>query len=179
MATHSSILTWRISWTEEPGRLQPIGLRRVRHDWRRLSMHVHRNTVGLPWWLSQFSHSVVSDSLQPYGLQHARLPCPSPTPGADSISCLSSWWCYPTISSSVIRFSSLLQSFPTLVFSNDSVLCFRWPKYYSFSISPSNEYSGLISFRIHWFDLLALQGTLKVFSSTIVQKQFFSTQLSL
>ena len=60
----------------------------------------------------QFSHSVMSNSFQPHGLQHARLPCPSLTPGACSNSCPSSWWCHPTISSSVIPFSSCLQSFP-------------------------------------------------------------------
>ena len=60
----------------------------------------------------QFSHSVVSDSLRPHGLQHDRPPCPSPTPRAYSNSCPLSWWCHPTISSSVIPFSSLLQSFP-------------------------------------------------------------------
>ena len=61
--------------------------------------------------------------------------------------------------------------FPSIrVFSNESVLCIRWPKYWSFSISPFYEYSGLISFRIDWFDLLAVQGSLKVFSSTTVQK---------
>ena len=61
----------------------------------------------------QFSHSVVSDSLQPHELQHARPPCPSPTPGVYSNSCPLSWWCHPTISSSVIPFSSCFQSFPT------------------------------------------------------------------
>ena len=61
----------------------------------------------------QFSCSVVSDSLQPHGLQHDRLPCPSPTPGACSNSCPFSWWCHPTISFSVICFSSCLESFPT------------------------------------------------------------------
>ena len=70
--------------------------------------------------------------------------------------------------------------FPTIrVFSNESVLHIRWPKYWSFSFStsPSNEYSRLISFRIDWFDLLAVQGTLKVFSSTTISKhQFFGTQ---
>ena len=60
----------------------------------------------------QFSCSVMSDSLWPHGLQHTRLPCPSPTLGACSNSCLSSWWCHPTISSSIIHFSSWLQSFP-------------------------------------------------------------------
>ena len=62
--------------------------------------------------ISQFSQSVVSDSLRPHGLQHTRLPCPSTTPGAYTNSCSSSWWCHPTISSSVIPFSSRLQSFP-------------------------------------------------------------------
>ena len=79
-------------------------------------------------------------------------------------SCTSSWWCLPTISSSVIPFSSCLQSFPSIrVFSNESVLPIRWPKHwsFSFSISLSNDCSGLISFRIDWFDLLAVQGTLK------------------
>ena len=116
----------------------------------------------------QFSCSVVSDSLWPHGLQHARLPCPSPTPRACSNSCPSSRWCHPTISSSVVPFSSCLQSFPASggkIFSKffESVLCIRWPKYwsFSFSISPSNEYSWLISFRMDWFDLLAVPGTLK------------------
>ena len=70
--------------------------------------------------------------------------------------------------------------FPRIrIFSNESVLCIRWPKYWSFSISPSNEYSGLISFRTDWFDLLAVQGLSRVFSNTTVQKhQFFGAQLS-
>ena len=73
--------------------------------------------------------------------------------------------------------------FPSIsVFSSESLLCIRWPKYwsFSFSISPSSEYSGLISFRIDWLGLLAVQGTLTVFSNTTVQKhQFFGAQLSL
>ena len=113
----------------------------------------------------QFSRSVMSDSLQPHGLQHARPPCPLPTPWVYSNSCPLSWWCHPTISSSVIPFSSCLQSFPVAsgFFSDESVLPIRWPKYWSFgsSISPSNEYSGLMSFRFEWLDLLAVQGTLK------------------
>ena len=96
----------------------------------------------------QFSHSVVSNCLQPHGLQHARLPCPSPTSRACSNSYPSIRWCHPTISSCHSLF--LLPSiFPSIrVFSNESVLRIRWPKYWSFSfnISPSNEYSGLISF---------------------------------
>ena len=102
----------------------------------------------------------MSDSLQPHGLQHTRLPCPSPTPRVYSNSCPLSRWCRPAISSSVTPVFSHLQSF---LASNESVLCIRWPKDWSFSfcISPSNEYSGLISFRIHWLYLLAVQGTLK------------------
>ena len=110
----------------------------------------------------QSSCSVVSDSLWHHGLQHTRPPCPSPTPGVYSNSCPLSWWCHPTISSCHLLL--LLPSiFPSIrVFSDESALCIRWPKYWSFSFntSPSNEYSGLISFRIDWFDL-AVQGTLK------------------
>ena len=106
----------------------------------------------------------MSNSLWLHGPQHARPPCLSPTPRVYSNSCPLSWWCHSTISSSVIPFSSRLQSFPGIrVFSNESVLCIRWPKYWSFTfnISPSNEYSGLIAFRMDWLDLLAVQGTLK------------------
>ena len=111
----------------------------------------------------QFSCSVMSDSLWPHGLQHTRLPCLSPSPRACSNSCPLSWWCHPTISHSVVPFSSCLQSLLASDFSGESVLCIRWPKYwsFSFSISPHNEYSGLISFKIDWFDLLAVQGILK------------------
>ena len=130
----------------------------------------------------QFSHSVVSDSLQPHGLQHTRPPCPSPTPGACSNSCPLSQWCHPTISSSAIPFSSCLQSFPASgSFSKESVLCIRWPKYWSFSFSTSlsNEYSGLISFRMDWLDLLAVQGTLNKESSPASQfKSINSSVLS-
>ena len=114
--------------------------------------------------LTHFSCSVMSDSLQPHGLKHARPPCPSPTPGVYSNLRPLSQWCHPTISSSVILFSSCLQSFAAFrVFSNQSVFHIRWPKYwsFSFSISPSNEYSGLISFKMDWLGLLAVQRTLK------------------
>ena len=112
----------------------------------------------------QFSRSVVSDSLLPHKSQHTRPSCPSPTPRVYSDSCPSSQWCHPTISSSVVPFSSCPPIPPSIrVFSNESTLCMRWPKYwsFSFSISPSNEYSGLISLRMNWLDLLAVQGTLK------------------
>ena len=112
--------------------------------------------------LVQFSSSVMSNSLWPHGLQHARLPCPSSTPGACSNS-------HPLVMPSnhliLCRPLLLLPSvFPIIrVFSNESVLCIRWPKdwSFSFSTSPSNEYSGLSIFRIDWLDLLAVQGTLK------------------
>ena len=103
----------------------------------------------------------MSDSLGPHGLQHTRPPCSSLSPRVNS--CLSSRWCHPTISSSVTAFS-IPRLFPASgSFSNDLALRIRWPKYwsFSFSISPSNEYSGLICFRIAWLDLPTVQGTLK------------------
>ena len=106
----------------------------------------------------------LSLTLQHHRLQHTRLPCPSLSPRVCSNSCPLSRWCRPTISSSVIPFSSRLQSFLVSASSQiESVLHIKWPKYwsFSFSISPSNEYSWLISFRIDWFYLLAVQGTLK------------------
>ena len=102
-------------------------------------------------------------TLQPHGLQHTRPPCPSPTPGACSNSCPLSQWCHPTILSCRPLFL-LPRIFPSIrVFSKESVIRIRWPKYwsFSFSISPSNEDSGLISFRMDWLDLLSVQGTLK------------------
>ena len=120
------------------------------------------------WWLL-FSHSVVSDSLQTYKLQHTRLPSASLSPRVFSNSCPLS---HPTIeslmsSNHLILCHPLLllpSVFPSIrVFSNGSILPIRWPKYWSFNfrISLSNEYSGLISFRLDWMDLLAVQGTLK------------------
>ena len=126
----------------------------------------------------------MSDSLQPHELQHTRLPCPSPIPGACSNSCSLSRWYHPTISSSVIPFYSCLQSFqasgsfPVSQF----FASIRWPKDWCFSlnISPSNEHSGLISFRMDWLDLLAVQGTLKSLLQHHSSKaKFFSAQLSL
>ena len=128
----------------------------------------------------------MSDSLRPHELQHARLPCPSPTPSYSN-SCPSSQWCHPTISSSVFP---LLPSsiFPSIrVFSSESDLRMRWPKYWSFSfnISPSNEHPGLVSFRMDWLDLLAVQGTLKSLlqhhsskASILQRSAFFTVQLS-
>ena len=112
----------------------------------------------------QFCRSVVSDYLQPHGLEHFRPSCPLPTPGVYANSCPLSLvmpsnhliLCRPLL--------LLLSIFPSIrVFSSESVLRIRWPKYwsFSFSISPSNKHSGLTSFRVDWFDLLAVQGTLR------------------
>ena len=103
----------------------------------------------------------MSNFLQLHGLQHARYPCSSLSPGVCSNSCPLSWWCHPTISSSIASFSSYLNISHIRVFSSESALRIRWPKYrrLSFSISPYSEYSGLIFFfffRIDWFDLLEL-----------------------
>ena len=101
--------------------------------------------------------------LWPHELPHARPPCLSPTPRVHPNSRPSSQWCHPTISSSVVPFSSCPQSLPASVFSNESTFRMKWPKYwsFSFSISPSKEHPGLISFRMDCLDLLAVQGTLK------------------
>ena len=114
----------------------------------------------------QFSsvQSLSRVSLRPHGLQHARLARPSPITGACANSCPSSRWCQPTISFLCCTLLLPPSIFPSIrVFSNEWVLCIGWPKYwsFSFSISPSNEYSGLISFRTDWLDLLTVQGTLK------------------
>ena len=106
----------------------------------------------------------MSASLQPHGLQDARPPCPSSTPEAYSNSCPLSRWCHPTNHLTLYHPLLLPSIFPGIrVFSSESVLCIRWPKYwsFSFSISPFNENSGLISFRMDWLDLLAVQGMLK------------------
>ena len=135
--------------------------------------------------MNQFSCSVISDSLQPHGLQHAKPPWPSPTPGVYSNSCPLS------PSNHLILCCPLLlppSIFPSIrVFPNESVLCIRWPKDWSFSlsISPSNEYSGLIPFRMDWLDLLAIQGTFKSLlqhhsskASILLRSAFFTVQLS-
>ena len=125
----------------------------------------------------------MSDSLRPHGLQHARLPCPSPTPGAYSNSCLSRQWCYPTVSSSVILFSSCLQSFPALGSFSMSWLFTLGGQNIGPSASatanPMNIQSWFPLGLTGWIFLLS-KGLSRVFSSTIVQKQqFFSVQPSL
>ena len=118
--------------------------------WLRKAVRRVLKKLGIKLPSVQFSsvQLVVSDSLPPHELQHARPPCLSPTPGVHSDSCPSSQWCHPAISSSVIPFSSCPQSLPASeFFSNKSTLHMRWPKYwsFSFSISPSKEHPGLIT----------------------------------
>ena len=135
-----------------------------------------------------FSRSVVFDYLRPHELQHARPPCPSPTSEVHPKSCPLNWWCHPIISSSVIPILLLPSIFPSIrVFSNEPALRIRWPEYWSFSfnISPSNEYLGLIFFRMDWLDLLAVQGILKSLlqhhsskASILRCSAFFIVQLS-
>ena len=130
----------------------------------------------------------MSDSSWPHRPQHARLPCPTSTPGVYSNSRPFSQWCHPTISSSVCPLLLLPSIFPSIrVFSNESAVCIMWPKYWSFSfnISPSSEHPGLISFKMDWLDLLAVQGTFKSLpqchnskASILQSSAFFTVQLS-
>ena len=129
----------------------------------------------------------MSYSLRCHGLQLFRPPCPAPTPRVYPNSYPLSRWCHPTNSSSVVSFSSCLQSSPASgSFPYESVFHIRWPNYwrFSFNISPSKEHSGLISFRMHWFDLLTVQGTLSLLqhhsskASMLRCSAFFIVQLS-
>ena len=142
----------------------------------------------------QFSHSVISDSLWPHGLQHTKHPCPSPTPWVFSDSCPLSRWCHPTVSSSVIPFSSHLQSFlasgafpmsQLFASGGQSVGVSASASAHQVGISLFNEHPGLISFRMDWLDLLAVQGNLKSLlqhhhsKASILQcSAFFIVQLS-
>ena len=130
----------------------------------------------------QFSHSVVSDFLWSHGMQHSRFPCPLPTPGVYTNSCPISRWCLPT--SYPLSFPSpLLSNFTSIRdFSNESVLCIMWQKYwrFNFNISLSNAHQGLISFRVDWLYLFEVQGNFKrILHITVYKHQFFYSQLSL
>ena len=129
----------------------------------------------------------MSDTFQPHGLQHTRLSCHSPSLPEDCSNSCHIESVMPSNQLILCRSLLLLPSiFPSIrVFSNKSVLCIRWSKYWSFSISPSKEYAGLISFRIDWFDFLAVQGTLKSLlqhhsskASILWHSAFFMVQLS-
>ena len=168
MATHSSILAWEIPWTEELGELQSMGSQRVGHNWACMYHHQH-----LLLLLFLFCYRVVSNSLSPYGLQHARLPCPSLSPGVCSDLCLLSWQCYLTISSSVAHFSSCLQSFPASGYFSMSPLFASGGQ----SIGASASTSVLPVNIQGWFPLglaylisLLSKGLSRVFSSTTAQK---------
>ena len=182
MATHCSILAWRSPWTEEPGGLQSMGLQRVGHDWSDLAcMH------PFLWFNSVQSFTCVRLFVTPW------------TAACQAFLSITNSWSLLKLMSieSVMPSNHLILCCPLLllpsffprigVFSNESALHIRWPKYwsFSFSISPSNEYSGLISFRIDWFDLLAVQGTLRSLlqhhsskASILRRSAFFIVQLS-
>ena len=174
MATHSSIPAWRIPWTEKAGGLQSMGLQIVKHNL------VTKQQCTMDYSV-QFSRSVVSDSLRPHESQHTRPPCPLPTPGVHSDS--RPWLVMPSSHLILWRPLLLLPTIPPsiTVFSDESTLQMRWPKYssFSFSIIPFKEHPGLISFRMDWFDLLAVPGTLKSLLQHHNSKvQFFGAQLS-
>ena len=160
-ATHSSILSWEFPWTEEPGGLQSIGLQRVGHDWT--CMHAHQVANTAPetfkclWLPSVYCFSVAQSC--------PTLVTPRPAAHQASLSVTNSQSPPKPMSiESVMPSGHLILCCPLLllpsifpsirVFSNQLALHIRWPKYWSFSISPSNEYSGLMSFTIDWIDLL-------------------------
>ena len=171
MATHSSILAWRIPWREEPGGLQSMGSQRVRHNSVTFTFQSYIITVETTrCFLVTKSCPTLWD------------PMNCSRPGSLVLHTI----CKLIFIESVMSSNHLILCCPLLllpldfhsirVFSNESVLCIRRPKYwsFSFSINPSKAYSGLVSFRIDWFDLLVLQGALGVFSKITVRKhQFF------
>ena len=132
-------------------------------------------------WSDQFSHSVVSDSLRPHESQQARPPCPLPTPGVYPNPCILSWWCHPTISSSVVPFSSCPQSFPA----SGSVRMSQFFAWGGQSIGVSASTSVLPMYIQDWFPLgwtgwisLKSKGFSRVFSNSTVQKHQFFLVLS-
>ena len=165
MATHSSTLPWKIPWTEEPGRLQAMGLQRVGHDWA-TSLQLHFNYVQSYHRSWESLHRKLFSSVQ--SLSHVQLFVTPWIAGRQaSLSITNSRSSLKLTSiESVMPSSHLILCRPLLllppippsirVFSNESTLRMRWPKYWSFSlsISPSNEHPGLISFRMDWLDLL-------------------------
>ena len=149
--------------------------------WRLYSWFIiMMDNLKLLW---DFSHSVMSDSLWPHGLEHARLPCPSPTPGAYSNSFPSSLWCHPTISSSVVPFSSCLQSFPASGSFPVSWFFTSGGQCVGISASPLVLLMNIQDwFPFGWTGWISLQpkGVTRVFCNTTIQKnQFFGAQLSL
>ena len=205
MAPHSSTLAWKIPWAEEPGGLPSMGSHRVGHDWSNLaaaaaawkddniftgdlenteqSYILFHHMLQLFFSSVQFSGSVVSDSLRPHEPQHARPPCPSPTPGLYPNSCPWSRWCHPTILFSLVPFSSCPQSFPASGSFQMSQLFASVGQSTGVSASTSvlpmntQDWSPL-----GWTGWIFLQskGLSRVFFNTTVQKhQFFCALLSL
>ena len=213
MAIHSSTLAWKIPWMEEPGGLQPMGLQGVGHDWvtslhslhtlsleKEMATHSSILAWRIPWTEEQVGHG-------PWG--HRELDTTEVTEHAPIVSLkFVDWFHFPISNGStqtLLKFLSIesvrpsnhlilchpLLFLPSIflsirVFSKESVLFIRWPKYwsFSFSISPSNEYSGLISFRIDWLDLLTVQGTLRSLlqhqsskASILLHSDFYIVQL--
>ena len=178
-------------WDFPPGKALQLSLLQAESSscllphlwWNSITVTPRVSPAHPPVLSAQFSHSVTSDSLQTHGLQHARLPCPSPTPGACSNSCLSSRWCHTTILPSVVPFSSCLQSFPASGYFPRSQFFASGGQ----SIGVSASASVLPINIQNWFPLgltgfisLQSKGLSRVFSNTTVQKhQFFGAQLSL
>ena len=185
-ATHSSILACRIPWTEEPGRLQSMGLQRVEHNWatNTVDSWTRENWVQIHilarWSLASYLTFLITCYLSgTLSITNSRS-----LPKLMSIELV-----MPSRHLILYRPLLLLPPIPPIirVFSNESTLHMRWPKYWSFSfnISPSNEHPGLISFRMDWLDLLAVQGTLKNLlqhhsskASIFWCSAFFTVQLS-
>ena len=176
IAIHSSILAWRIPRTEEPGGPQSIGSQRLKHNWviNTLTFYLSSSSYGSGTQhlhsSVQFSSSVVSDSLRPHGLQHTRLPCPLPTPETCSNSCPSNQWCHPTISSSVVPFSSCLQSCPASRSFLMSQFFASGGQSFSFSISPSMNIQDWFPLGLTGLISLHFKGLSRVFSDTAIQK---------
>ena len=190
MATHANILAWRIPWTEETSWLQSMGSQRVRHNWNDLHTGNSNNPVvvlnAMKWFSSAQLLRRVSLFLTSWTAAHQA-----------SLSITNTWSLFKLMSIESVMPSNHLtlchpllppSIFPSIsVFSNESVLRIRWPEYWSFnfSISPSSEYSWLVSFRMDWLALLAVQGTLKSLlqhhsskASILWCSAFFTVQLT-
>ena len=190
MATHANILAWRIPWTDESSWLQSMGSQRVRHNWNDLHTGNSNNPVvvlnAMKWFSSAQLLRRVSLFLTSWTAAHQA-----------SLSITNTWSLFKLMSIESVMPSNHLtlchpllppSIFPSIsVFSSESVLHIRWPEYWSFnfSISPSSEYSWLVSFRMDWLALLAVQGTLKSLlqhhsskASILWCSAFFTVQLT-
>ena len=191
-ATHSSTLTWKIPWREEPGGLSPWSRKELDTTERHHFHYAHikgqkkiwKQCLPFPPFRSvQIRHSFLSNSLWPHELQHVRPPSPSPTPGVCSNLCPLSQWCYPTILSSVVPFSSCPQSFPVSGSLQMSQLFTSGGQSIGASASESVLPMNIQdSFSLGWIGWSSLQskGLSRVFSNTTVQKhKLLGTHLSI